>query len=317
MASPPSFYCDKCGYGTALVDRKCSERNPPEDHHIVQAVIPVAPGNTRLRWPFVLHLQLINCTFGLGVMEEFDMMRKQVKVLEQELSDSLSVVPDRFMENLKHSTVQILDENSAPVGIGFFISTQIVVTAHHNIRGSSHIRALISTANGQTSAHTLAFAPSMEANAEKCKELDLAILKTETVHPHHLSIFSLDAKNMRVKDFALASYSIEYSQVLGKEFLADKFAVMPVTIYKATNNHVVYSANAFSGDSGGAVVCSGKGEVFALHLETVNQANEGLERDQYTLQDVAESVKSCIRGFSQGFLGLRLDSAEIRTLLFN
>ena len=96
----------------------------------------------------------------------------------------------------------------------------------------------------------------MEANAEKCKGLDLAILKTETIHPHYLSIFSLDAKNMRVKDFALASYSIEYSQVLGKEFLADKFAVMPVTIYKATNNHVVYSAKAFSGDSGGAVVCS-------------------------------------------------------------
>ena len=152
-----------------------------------------APGNTRLRWPFILHLLLINCTFGLDVIEEFDMMRKQVKVLEQELSDSLSVVPDRFIENLRHSTVQILDENSAPAGIGFFISTQIVVATHHNIGDLSEIRASITSADGQMSIHTLTFAPSMEANAEKCKELDLAILTTETVHPHYLSIFSLDA----------------------------------------------------------------------------------------------------------------------------
>lgn len=121
---------------------------------------------------------------------------------------------------------------------------------------------------------------------------------------------------MRVKDFALASYSIGYLPVLRGEFFEDKFAVMPVTIYKVTKNHVVYLSDAFSGDSGGAVVCNSKGEVLALHLETVNQANEELEKDKYTLQDVAESVNSCIRGFSQGFLGLRLDSAEIRTLIF-
>ena len=200
------------------------------------------------------------------------MMRKRLKKLEEELSDSMKIVPDRFLENLKYSTVQILGEDDAPVGMGFFVSPQIVVTAYHNIKDSPNIRALVTSAEGQMSTHTLTFAPSIEANAEKCKNLDLAVLETTTVHPHHLSIYSLDGNIMRVKDFALASYSIGYSPVLGGEFFEDKFAVMPVIIYKVTTNHVVYLCNAFSGDSGGAVVCSSRGEVFALHLETVNQA---------------------------------------------
>ena len=63
-----------------------------------------APGNTRLRWPFILHLLLINCTFGLDVMEEFDMMRNQVKGLEEELSDSFAVM-DIGSESTKRGAI--------------------------------------------------------------------------------------------------------------------------------------------------------------------------------------------------------------------
>ena len=48
MASATKFYCKKCGFGTDLVDRKCSERSPPEDHDMVE-INPPAQGNNHLR----------------------------------------------------------------------------------------------------------------------------------------------------------------------------------------------------------------------------------------------------------------------------
>jgi hypothetical protein len=107
------------------------------------------------------------------------------------------------------------------------------------------------------------------------------------------------------------------SAQLGDVLLGDKFAVMPATIYKVSDNHVVYSSSCFSGESGGAVVFGPTGKVFALHLETVNQANERLRKEEITLAEVADSVNSIVRGMSQGFLGLRLDSKLISSLLFN
>ena len=102
----------------------------------------------------------------------------------------MTIVPERFRENLKHSTVLILREDNAPVGMGFFVSPQIVVTAYYNIQDFPNIRALVTSAEGQMSTHTLTFSPSIEANAEKCRNLDLAVLETKAVHPHHLSSFS-------------------------------------------------------------------------------------------------------------------------------
>lgn len=238
--------------------------------------------------------------------------------MEQELADSGTIVPDRFLENIKHSTVQILNASNAPVGIGFFVSSRIIITAFHNIEDHSNIRALITSVDGQMNTHTLTFTSNAIKHFEKCRDLDLGILRAETDHPHHLAIYLHDGVNLKRKDFALASYFIGLSAQLDAEFLGeDGFGVMPVVIYKVTKNHVIYSSNCFSGDSGGAVICSSKGEVFALHLETVNQANEELEKEKFTLQDVADSVNSCVRGFSQGFLGLRLDSADIKSLIFD
>ena len=128
-----------------------------------------APGTIHLQWQPILHWVLTNCTLGLDVIEEdIGNVRKQLKVVEEELSNSMTIVPERFRGNLKHSTVQILGEDNAPVGMEFFVSPQIVVTAYHNIQDSPNIRALVTSAEGQRSTHTLTFAPSIEASAEKC-----------------------------------------------------------------------------------------------------------------------------------------------------
>ena len=257
------------------------------------------------------------------VEQEFEVVKQELtesaamlQVVQQELLDSATIVPDRFLENLQHSTVQILDASDEPVGVGFFVSSNIIVTAFHNIEDQSNIRALITSGDGQKNTHTLTFTAAALEMLEKCKNLDIGILRVETPHRYHLSIYAYDENNSRRKDFALASYSIGLVQQVPPERLGDKFGVMPVVIYKVTTNHVIYLSNCFSGDSGGAVICSTKGEVFALHLETVNQASEELDKEKFTLEDVAESVNSCVRGFSQGFLGLRLDSADINSLIF-
>lgn len=62
--------------------------------------------------------------------EAIEGIRKRLRVVEQELSDSLTIVPHRFMENLKHSTVQFLGEEGVPEGIGFFVSPKIIITAY-------------------------------------------------------------------------------------------------------------------------------------------------------------------------------------------
>eukprot|EP01031_Cornospumella_fuschlensis_P030733 gene30733-37133_t len=89
-------------------------------------------------------------------------------------------------------------------------------------------------------------------------------------------------------------------------------SLLPATLYKMSANHVLYMSNLFSGDSRGAVVLSRIGCVVALHLETVNQANEELQRGRYDLEEVANSVNNIIQGYSQGFLGLRLNSPVIK-----
>jgi V8-like Glu-specific endopeptidase len=249
-------------------------------------------------------------------------LKEESAAQKEKLSDSLAVVPDRFMMNLKHSTVQFLNDDDEPIGIGFFVSPNIIVTAYHNIdvNRPSLVRALITSVDENiiTRTYTHTFATNAIKDTKECRALDLGILTVETPHTNYLIIHSYCNLKPTRKDFAIASYSISLKSQLKEstDFLGDGFAVMPAVIYKTSDNHVVYLSNCFSGDSGGAVICSTAGEVFALHLETVNQAKEELDKDAISLQDVAESVNACIKGYSQGFLGLRLDSQKVRALIF-
>jgi hypothetical protein len=99
------------------------------------------------------------------------------------------------------------------------------------------------------------------------------------------------------------------------QILSQGFTVIQGTMLRASPHHIVYTSNLFSGDSGGAVICSENGNVIALHLETVNEAHEKLENSKLTLKIVNESVNSLLSGLSQGFIGFRLDTEIVASLL--
>jgi hypothetical protein len=82
-------------------------------------------------------------------------------------------------------------------------------------------------------------------------------------------------------------------------------------------HYLRYRSSLFSGDSCAALIHADDGTVLGVHLETVNEASEALRKGEYDLETVAESVNNLIQGFSQGFVGLRLDCPELLELLDN
>jgi len=232
--------------------------------------------------------------------------------LEQEVDDSHYTLPPRHVEPVKKSSVLILNDDMTSAGVGFFVSPKIVVTANHNLtsyRNATSINVKVFSNIGFVSANLTV--------KVRNTDLDLAVLTFAGTQHSHLSIIS-DASSVGEQRLAVTSFSIAISAELSEiQFEGDGFALVPAQMFKISSNHIVYQSNVFSGDSGGAVVFSKEGKVVALHLETVNQAHEELEHNSYTLGNVANSVNSIIRGFSQGFLGLRLDSQAIQDLIFN
>jgi hypothetical protein len=103
------------------------------------------------------------------------------------------------------------------------------------------------------------------------------------------------------------------------------------------SHHVLYSSTLFSGDSGGAVILSSDGVARAIHQETVNQAKEldriiGIDGEEETddldenspmpdeimpstIRRITRTVNSLVSGWSQGFIGLRLDRADIQAFI--
>ena len=160
------------------------------------------------------------------------------------------------------------------------------------------------------------FVPAKLSVKARHTDLDLAVLIFAGTHAH-LNIINL-ASGIGEKRLAVTSFAIGVTSELADiKFDGDGFAVLSAQMIRLSKSHIVYSSNLFSGDSGGAMVFSKNGDVVALHLETVNEANDELEHGKYTLKDVADSVNRVVRGFSQGFLGLRLDSPAVRNIIFN
>jgi V8-like Glu-specific endopeptidase len=225
---------------------------------------------------------------------------------------------------VKRSSVVIYHHNYEssdlePCGIGFFVSPHIIITANHNIKDCPDSTTIINVKMFNDSGDFIFSTVSVKS---RHPDYDLAVLYIATMHEHFLRISEQSRGEVVVggeNRLAITSFNIAMNaQLADIQFTGDGegFAVMSAQIIRKSKNHLVYSSNLFSGDSGGAVIFTKSGEVIGLHLETVNQASEELEHGSYTLEDVANSVNSVIQGFSQGFLGLRLDSEMIQNLIF-
>ena len=243
---------------------------------------------------------------------------RRLEELEREVDDSHHVLPVRYLDNVKRASVLFLHPDGEPAGVGFFVPPTLVVTANHNMKryldSATTVFVKLFDNMGQFVSSTLSV-------KGRHPDYDFAVLCTSTVHEPVLMIVDQSLGDLNAggeNRLAVTLFGIAFNAELADiQFSGEGFAVLPAQIFRKSENHMVYLSNLFSGESGGAVVLPRLGTVVALHLETVNQANEELEHGSCTLQDVTNSVNSIVRGFSQGFLGLRLDSLTVRNMIFN
>jgi hypothetical protein len=62
------------------------------------------------------------------------------------------------------------------------------------------------------------------------------------------------------------------------------------------------------------VLCSQDGNVIGMHQETVNEAIE-LAEGETDPMEVNKSIVSLVKGLSQGFIALRLDTEVVKTII--
>jgi hypothetical protein len=251
------------------------------------------------------------------------------------VSDNEVILPNRFQVNVKSATVLIYskeDEFSRGVGIGFFITPNRLVTANHILHEhyaeNEEIHIGVHNQQGDLE-HKTVFAIHTHI------EWDLSVLFFAEDHHAWLQLPALDSMPISHR-IAVTSFSSTLFEELGGTIDAS-FCVIPGIIVKLASHHVLYSSTLFSGDSGGAVILSSDGVVRAIHQETVNQAKElgriiGIDGEEETddldenspmpdenmpstIRRITRTVNSLVSGLSQGFIGLRLDRADIQAFI--
>jgi len=96
---------------------------------------------------------------------------------------------------------------------------------------------------------------------------------------------------------AIISFNISIAKATkNAAIISEHHTVIQATLFKMSQQHIVYSSNLFSGDSGGAVICSANGEVIAIHQQTVNEANAVLEDSDITARKLNASINSLVSG---------------------
>ena len=240
----------------------------------------------------------------------------EVRELKLKMEDLVVVLPERFQRMTLNATVQILQGDGVSyAGIGFFVRNSVVVTALHNLEdvGSGPIFVRVNKANGSCPDDYGVVEFTMKASLPK---YDFAVLSSAYVSEHILSIKALDGVVDGCKQLAVTTFNSNLSEQCPETFSLG-FGVIPATLMKYSDHYIAYSSNLFSGDSGAALIHATDGFVIGIHLETVNQAKEALERDEIRVHDVAVSVNCLVKGLSQGFVGLRLDVPDINNLLLD
>jgi V8-like Glu-specific endopeptidase len=244
---------------------------------------------------------------------------REIAENNREIADLQSILPQRYIENTKRSNFLILDPlQEKEIGIGFFILPDTAITAFHVVKDNGYIFSSIVYArvlpNRNIIEMTIKSLPRLE---QAINEFDVCVMKTITYQsPSHLTIpSSSEIVVQKPKQTCVTTFHIAMTEeVKNNDIISVGFGIVEATIIKVSKNHFIYSSTLFDGDSGGALVyCDGS--VVGLHQEAVNRAKEKLEHGHYELEDVADSVNGITAGYSQCFLGLRLDSDIVKRLV--
>ena len=240
------------------------------------------------------------------------------KELKQSQEDLAVLLPVRFQDLAKRASVEIVQSDQQTyVGIGFFLRPNLVITANHNLLQNYRDDdvVFVRVHSDEVGMETVGF--KLKGRHE---DYDIAVLYCCSAYksPHVLQVATAPAVDVPTGStrLAITTFSNAISEQCRGSTFPRSFGVLPATLTKRSDHHLLYSSNLFSGDdSGAALIHAANGKVIGIHLETVNEANEALRKEEITIEKVAESVNSLVSGLSQGFIGLRLDILEVNSLL--
>ena len=234
--------------------------------------------------------------------------------MAQKQEDMTVVIPLRFQASVKGATVEILscDQNTY-VGVGFFVRPDLIITAAHNL---SEVYAVGATVfvnvhadNGNLKMIEFTYRGDLVGS-------DISVISSSSyTSPHVLQISSVAMVPDSCTRLAVTTFHNAISQQLGGS-IPRGFGVFPAILLRRSEHHLLYDSTLFSGDSGAALIHAGDGTVIGLHQEAVNEAGDTLKEEEFKdTAKVGHSVNSLLGGLSQGFVGLRLDTAEVRDFL--
>lgn len=217
---------------------------------------------------------------------------------------------------IKGSIVAIL-RNHKEVGVAFFISPTMALTAAHNLLARPTGTSLVSSVlcqrpDGDGEAFTFDVAAHDTS-------LDFAVLrlrKDERPSQHYLPPQNWN-EVQDDKGMFLVTCNIRLA-LEASDITRVSVTIRPAYVTNVHPHHLLYDAQAFDGDSGGAVVIGRSGKVVGLHKELVNAARELIRQKEDAgerLKSIEVSVKSLIVGSSHGCIGVRVDSDTASRLI--
>lgn len=216
-------------------------------------------------------------------------------------------IPPSRRAAIEGSILAVL-RGSAEAGVAFFVSPTTALTAARNLRAGGATSRFAKTAacvRPESGGARLVFdVVALEA------ALDFAVLRLragQPPSPHFLELpaaggFATTASAPGEKGVFLVTCNIRVAAE-APEAATVGVAWHHARVVRLHPQHVLYDAQAFDGDSGGALVIARSGVVIGLHRELVNAARELLEHKGSAgerLNAVEQSVQSLIRGTSFG-----------------
>jgi hypothetical protein len=200
--------------------------------------------------------------------------------------------------------------NRKEVGVAFFISPTMALTAAHNQVARPGGTSLVSSVVCQRpDGGREAFTFDVAAHDTSLDFAVLRLQKGERPSQHYLPPHKLD-EVQDDKGVFLVTCNIRLAlEASGTTRVS--VTIRPAYVTNVHPHHLLYDAQAFDGDSGGAVVIGRSGKVVGLHKELVNAARELIRQKEDVgerLKSIEASVKSLIEGSSHGCIGVRVDS---------
>jgi S1-C subfamily serine protease len=185
-------------------------------------------------------------------------------------------------------------------GVGVFVSSNRLLTADHVLDDDTPEGSMVDIYNPKLRLKLQAKILSRDS------QYDYAVLGYDGNHPHYLELYLGDPEDLVGESMAMCAFQIRIHEET-PEFGAS-MGVMRAEGVKLSKcqHHLIYTAQTWPGDSGGALVLY-EGQLVGLHLEGVNALVEKFDRLQameQRLSAVEDSLEEAARSVASGAIAL-------------